>query len=111
MVAGTDRFDTRLMEILGERAFIKVGAEGVYCAALPELGYGIALKIDDGGTRAAEAAWARCFCVTSTSAMRSAGPSRRLAEPALETGTASKWVRYGPARTWRPAQTKGPAAL
>ena len=34
----------RLMEILGERAFIKVGAEGVYCAALPELGYGIALK-------------------------------------------------------------------
>jgi L-asparaginase II len=56
MVAGTDHFDTGVMEILGERAFIKVGAEGVYCAALPELGYGIALKIDDGGTRAAEAA-------------------------------------------------------
>jgi L-asparaginase II len=55
MVAGTDRFDTKVMEILGERAFIKVGAEGVYCAALPELGYGIALKVDDGGTRAAEA--------------------------------------------------------
>jgi L-asparaginase II len=55
MVAGTDRFDTRVMEILGERAFIKVGAEGVYCAALPGLGYGIALKADDGGTRAAEA--------------------------------------------------------
>ncbi|KAB0269755.1 asparaginase [Microvirga brassicacearum] len=55
MVAGTDRFDTRVMEILGERAFVKVGAEGVYCAALPELGYGIALKADDGTTRAAEA--------------------------------------------------------
>ena len=55
MVAGTDRFDTRMMEILGERAFIKVGAEGVYCAALPDLGYGIALKVDDGSTRAAEA--------------------------------------------------------
>ncbi len=55
MVAGTDRFDTKVMEILGERAFVKVGAEGVYCAALPELGYGIALKADDGGTRAAEA--------------------------------------------------------
>jgi len=54
MVAGTDRFDTKVMEILGERAFIKVGAEGVYCAALPELGFGIALKVDDGGTRAAE---------------------------------------------------------
>jgi L-asparaginase II len=55
MVAGTDRFDTKLMELLGERAFVKVGAEGVYCATFPELGYGIALKADDGGTRAAEA--------------------------------------------------------
>ena len=55
MVAGTGRFDTRLMEILGERAFVKVGAEGVYCGAFPELGYGIALKADDGNARAAEA--------------------------------------------------------
>jgi L-asparaginase II len=54
MVAGTGRFDTLAMEILRERAFVKVGAEGVYCAALPELGYGVALKIDDGATRAAE---------------------------------------------------------
>jgi L-asparaginase II len=55
MVAGTGRFDTKLMEILGERAFVKVGAEGVYCATFPELGYGIALKADDGHVRAAEA--------------------------------------------------------
>jgi L-asparaginase II len=55
MVAGTGRFDTRLMEILKERAFVKVGAEGVYCASFPELGYGIALKADDGNARAAEA--------------------------------------------------------
>jgi L-asparaginase II len=27
-----------------------VGAEGVYCAALPELGLGVALKMDDGNT-------------------------------------------------------------
>jgi len=54
MVAGTDRYDTRLMELLGARAFTKTGAEGVYCAALPELGYGIALKCDDGAGRAAE---------------------------------------------------------
>jgi L-asparaginase II len=58
MVAGTDRFDTRLMEILRERVFVKSGAEGVYCAALPELGYGIALKVEDGGPRAASAAMA-----------------------------------------------------
>ncbi|WP_449257411.1 asparaginase [Bosea sp. (in: a-proteobacteria)] len=58
MVAGTDRFDTRLMSLLGARAFTKTGAEGVYCAALPELGYGIALKCDDGAGRAAEVALA-----------------------------------------------------
>ncbi len=54
MVAGTGRFDTRLMEALGERAFVKAGAEGVWCAALPELGFGVALKADDGNGRAAE---------------------------------------------------------
>jgi len=58
MVAGTDRFDTRVMQAFGERLFCKVGAEGVYCAALPEFGMGVALKIDDGAVRAAEAAMA-----------------------------------------------------
>ena len=52
-VAGTGRFDTRLMERLRERAFVKTGAEGVYAATLPELGLGMALKCSDGATRAA----------------------------------------------------------
>jgi L-asparaginase II len=57
MVAGTGRLDTRVMSHFGKRVFCKVGAEGVYCAALPELGLGIALKMDDGNTaRAAEVA-------------------------------------------------------
>ena len=50
MVAGTGRFDSRVMERLGARVFCKVGAEGVYCAALPELGLGVAIKMDDGNT-------------------------------------------------------------
>ncbi len=55
MVAGTGRFDTRVMQALGERVCCKVGAEGVYCAALPERGWGVAIKMDDGNTaRAAE---------------------------------------------------------
>jgi len=59
MVGGTDRFDTRVMQRLGERVFCKVGAEGVYCAALPERGLGVAIKIDDGNNaRAAEVAMA-----------------------------------------------------
>jgi L-asparaginase II len=59
MVAGGVRFDTRIMGALGERAFTKTGAEGVYCAALPEVGLGIAVKCDDGAGRAAEAVMAR----------------------------------------------------
>ena len=48
LVAGSGRFDTRVMERLGARVFCKVGAEGVYCAALPERGLGVAIKVDDG---------------------------------------------------------------
>lgn len=58
MVAGTDRFCTVMMEALGARAFVKTGAEGVFCTALPELGLGVALKIEDGAGRAAETAMA-----------------------------------------------------
>jgi L-asparaginase II len=55
LVAGTGRFATRAMELLAGRAVTKTGAEGVFCAALPELGLGLAVKADDGATRAAEA--------------------------------------------------------
>lgn len=58
MVAGTGRFDTTLMTALRGRVFTKTGAEGVYVAAFPELGVGLALKARDGTTRAAEVATA-----------------------------------------------------
>ncbi len=58
MVSGSGRFDTQVMQRFGERVFCKVGAEGVYCAALPERGLGVAIKIDDGQARAAEVAMA-----------------------------------------------------
>jgi L-asparaginase II len=54
-VAGTGRFCTEIMAIFGARVFVKTGAEGVYCGALPELGLGIAIKCDDGAGRAAQA--------------------------------------------------------
>ena len=54
-VAGTGQFCTEIMQILGARAYVKTGAEGVFCGALPELGLGIAIKCDDGAGRAAEA--------------------------------------------------------
>ncbi|MGV1835173.1 asparaginase [Agrobacterium rhizogenes] len=54
-VAGTDRACTKLMRIAPGRIFAKTGAEGVFCAAIPEQGIAIAVKCDDGTTRAAEA--------------------------------------------------------
>lgn len=53
-VAGTGRFCTAVMEHFRARVFVKTGAEGVFCGALPELGLGIAIKCDDGASRAAE---------------------------------------------------------
>ena len=52
-VAGTGRYCTEVMQAL-PNVFLKTGAEGVYIAALPEYGLGVALKCDDGATRAAE---------------------------------------------------------
>lgn len=49
-VAGSHRMDRRLMARFGERVFCKVGAEGMYCIALPQAGLGIAIKMDDGNT-------------------------------------------------------------
>lgn len=54
-VAGTKRACTELMRMAPGRIFVKTGAEGVFCGAVPELGLGFALKCDDGATRASEA--------------------------------------------------------
>ena len=53
-VAGKGRFDTEMMSLLGARVLTKSGAEGVFCAALPEAGLGLAVKADDGAGRAAQ---------------------------------------------------------
>jgi L-asparaginase II len=58
MVAGTGRFCTRINDELAGVAQVKTGAEGVFCAMLPSLGLGIALKMWDGAGRAAEVAMA-----------------------------------------------------
>jgi L-asparaginase II len=55
-VAGTGRLCTQLMRSADGRIFVKVGAEGVYCAGIPGAELGIALKVEDGASRAAEPA-------------------------------------------------------
>ena len=56
LVAGSGRFDTVLMQRFATALFVKMGAEGVHVAALPEQGLGIAVKCADGAARAAEVA-------------------------------------------------------
>ncbi|MCP1242969.1 asparaginase [Acetobacter lambici] len=56
MIAGTGQFDTLVMQELAPRVLTKMGAEGVMIVALPEQGFGIAIKCRDGSVRAAETA-------------------------------------------------------
>jgi L-asparaginase II len=55
-VAGTGRLDTDLMRVANPPLFAKVGAEGFYTAGIPSLRLGVALKVEDGNTRASEPA-------------------------------------------------------
>jgi L-asparaginase II len=56
MVAGTGRFCTALIGESHGSILAKTGAEGVYVAALPALGLGVAVKVDDGAGRASQVA-------------------------------------------------------
>ena len=73
LVAGEGRFDT--ISMLAPDLFVKGGAEGVHCAALPGLGLGIALKIDDGAKRGTERVLAEVIAALLPKARRA------LAEP------------------------------
>ncbi len=55
-VAGTGRLCTELLSAAGGDVLVKVGAEGVQLAALPHLGLGIAIKVEDGTRPASEVA-------------------------------------------------------
>ena len=55
LVAGTGRACTRLIGTATGGTVAKAGAEGVFCAVVPDEHLGLALKVRDGGARAAEA--------------------------------------------------------
>ncbi|GHD98938.1 L-asparaginase II [Defluviimonas sp. 20V17] len=91
MVAGEGRACTELMRAMGGRVAIKTGAEAVFVAILPEQRLGIALKIVDGGTRAAEAAITALLI--------------RLG--VLDAAHPAALKRLGPERNWRGIETGG----
>ena len=58
LVAGETRACTELMRAMKGRVVVKTGAEGVFVSILPGLGFGVAIKVEDGATRASECAMA-----------------------------------------------------
>ncbi len=56
LVAGEGRACTDLMRAMGGKVAVKTGAEGAFVAILPEQKLGVAVKIQDGATRAANLA-------------------------------------------------------
>lgn len=54
MIAGTGRCCTGVIDLTKGRVLVKTGAEAVYCGFIPDMKLGLALKIDDGSTRASQ---------------------------------------------------------
>lgn len=59
MVGGAGRTCTDVMTVASGRAWVKLGAEGVYGGGVPGAGLGFAIKVADGGRRAVEVALVR----------------------------------------------------
>ena len=51
MMSGTGRFDMAINTALKGKAVVKTGAEAMAMAAIPGMGLGVALKIEDGDSR------------------------------------------------------------
>jgi L-asparaginase II len=83
LVAGEGMACTELMRATGGRAAIKTGAEGVYVAILPERRIGVALKITDGTTRAAECAIAAILVALGALDPLHPATKKRLGAPIL----------------------------
>lgn len=84
LVGGSEHFVTAMMTTFSGRVLVKNGAEGVYVAAFPERGLGVAIKCDDGAGRAAEVVTANVIeaLLPMTVAERAAAADR-LAPPVL----------------------------
>lgn len=52
IVAGSRKFDSKLLEAAEGKLVGKIGAEGVFCIGIMDKGIGIAVKVEDGNARA-----------------------------------------------------------
>ena len=82
LVAGEGRACSELMAAMDGIA-VKTGAEAVFVAILPARGLGVALKIEDGATRASECAIAALLARLGAIAAENPAAARRLRPPVL----------------------------
>lgn len=85
LMSGTGRACAELVQATKARALVKVGAEGVYTGMVPELGLGIALKVDDGATRGAETAMTSLLVALGLLDESSAAAKKWMCPPWLNT--------------------------
>ena len=83
LVAGEGRACSELMAAMPGGVAIKTGAEAVYVAILPEKGIGVALKVEDGGTRGSECAIAALLVRLGALDVHHPAAQRRLADRIL----------------------------
>lgn len=83
-----------LTEAMNHRATVKTGAEGYYTAILPEQKLGVALKITDGTTRAAECAIAAILVKLGVLRSEHPGAQRYINAPIKNAnGLQTGWMR------------------
>jgi L-asparaginase II len=85
LVAGRDRICTALMEA-APGVVAKAGAEGLICAAVPARGLGIAVKVGDGSSRAADPALLRALSLLEAIDDEALGSLERFARPPVLGG-------------------------
>jgi L-asparaginase II len=97
LVAGEGRACSELMPAM-HRVAVKTGAEAVFVAILPEPGLGVALKIEDGATRASECAITAILARLGAIDPRHPAAARRLTPGVLSRrGAVAGAIRPDPA--------------
>src|SRR3989442_4252808 len=72
LIGGTDRFDTRLMEVTSGRLLAKGGAAGAHCTGDRGSGRGLAMKLDSG-----DGTWTPVAVMAALERLHLLGPRRR----------------------------------
>jgi L-asparaginase II len=99
LVAGSGRACTAIMTAVPE-VIVKTGAEGVYGAALPRLGLGLALKVEDGTGRAAAVALLALLAALGALPAPARSDLAELARPTLRNHARRIVGRIEPAPGW-----------